>query len=67
MNAINLIVLSVKRMGVVCLLVTVVVLLSCSSAPEPQPELSKENIRQDSDRFFKKMEKEEKVQSPSSK
>jgi hypothetical protein len=42
-------------------------LVSCSSAPEPQPEPSKKEIRQDADRFFNKMEKEEGAQSPSQK
>ena len=32
---------------------------SCSSTPEPQPEPSKQEIRQDSDRFFNKMGQEE--------
>jgi outer membrane murein-binding lipoprotein Lpp len=37
----------------------------CSSAPEPQPEPSKQEIRQDSDRFFQKMGQEEGKKSPS--
>jgi hypothetical protein len=40
-------------------------LMSCSSTPEPQPEPTKQEIRQDSDRFFHKMEKEEGKTSPS--
>jgi len=32
---------------------------ACSSTPEPQPEPSKQEIRQDSDRFFNKMGQEE--------
>ncbi len=40
-------------------------LMSCSSAPEPQPEPTKQEMRQDSDRFFHKMEKEEGNTSPS--
>ena len=67
MNAMNVIVLSVQRMGVAFLLVAGVTLVSCSSAPEPQPEPSKEEIRQDADRFFNKMGQEEGAQSPSQK
>lgn len=37
----------------------------CSSTPEPQPEPSKQEIRQDSDRFFQKMGQEEDKKSPS--
>ncbi len=32
----------------------------CSSTPEPQPDPSKKDIQQDSDRFFNKMSQEEK-------
>ena len=67
MNTMNVIVQSVQRMGVVCLFVAAVILIGCSSAPEPQPEPSKKEIRQDADRFFNKMEKEEGAQSPSQK
>jgi len=67
MNTIKRIDFGFRRMGMVCLLLTEIFLASCSSAPEPQPELSKEEIRQDSDRFFQKMEREEGAQSPSSK
>jgi hypothetical protein len=42
-----------------------VMLVGCSSTPEPQPEPSKQEIRQDSDRFFQKMGQEEGKQSPS--
>ncbi len=35
----------------------------CSSAPDPPPEPSKQEIRQDSDRFFNKMSKEESQRS----
>ena len=59
MHTMNVIALSIQRMGVAFLLVMGVTLVSCSSAPEPQPELSKEEIRQDADRFFEKLEKEE--------
>jgi len=38
---------------------------SCSSTPEPQPEPSKQEIRQDSDRFFNKMGQEEGKKSTS--
>ena len=37
----------------------------CSSTPEPQPEPSKQEIRQDSDRFFQKMGQEEGKKNPS--
>ena len=37
----------------------------CSSTPEPQPEPAKQEIRQDSDRFFQKMGQEEGKKSPS--
>jgi hypothetical protein len=44
-----------------------VILVGCSSAPEPQPEPSKEKVQQDADRFFNKLEQEEGAQSPSQK
>jgi hypothetical protein len=59
MNTMNVLVLSVQRMGVAFLFMAGVSLVSCSSTPEPQPEPSKEEIRKDADRFFKKIEKEE--------
>jgi hypothetical protein len=37
----------------------VAIMVGCSSAPEPQPEPSKKEIRQDADRFFQKMGQEE--------
>ena len=37
----------------------------CSSTPEPQPEPSKQEMRQDSDRFFQKMGQEENKKTPS--
>ena len=40
-------------------------MVGCSSAPEPQPDPSKKDIQQDSDRFFKKMGQEEGQQTPS--
>lgn len=40
-------------------------MVGCSSTPEPQPEPSKQDIQQDSDRFFKKMGQEEGQQPPS--
>ena len=67
MNTMNVIVLSVQRMGVACLFVAGVILVGCSSAPEPQPEPSKEKVQQDADRFFNKLEQEERAQSPSQK
>ncbi|HBP86653.1 MAG TPA: hypothetical protein DD706_03030 [Nitrospiraceae bacterium] len=42
-----------------------VMMVGCSSTPEPQAEPSKQEIRQDSDRFFQKMGQEESQQSPS--
>ena len=47
----------------VCLAGTI--LIGCSSAPEPQPQQSKQEIRQDAEGFFHKMEQEEDKQSPS--
>jgi outer membrane biogenesis lipoprotein LolB len=60
MNQMKLIGFAMRRMGLVCLLLTGMLLMGCSSAPEPQPEPSKKEIQQDSDRFFEKMDKEEK-------
>jgi hypothetical protein len=40
-------------------------MVGCSSAPAPQPDPSKKEIQQDSDRFFKKMGQEEGQQTPS--
>ncbi|MGI9458012.1 MAG: hypothetical protein ACR2NU_15715 [Aeoliella sp.] len=54
-----MIALSIQRMGVAFLLVVGVILVSCSSAPEPQPEPAKKEVQQDADRFFEKMKKEE--------
>ena len=45
------------------LLVAGMFFLSCSSAPKPQPEPTKQEIKKDADRFFEKMKKEEN-QSP---
>ena len=65
MNMMRLIGFGVRRMGMACLLLAGMFLMSCSSAPEPQPEPSKKEIRQDADRFFEKIEKEEtKAQDP---
>ena len=47
------------RLWMACLLLMVMFFVSCSSAPKPQPEPSKKEVQQDSDRFFKKMKKEE--------
>lgn len=38
----------------------------CSSPPEPQPEPSKNEIRQDAEGFFKKMKQEEESGKPAS-
>ena len=59
MNTLKWIDFGVRRMGMACLLMAGMFLMSCSSAPEPQPDPSKEEVRQDADRFFKKIEKEE--------
>lgn len=67
MNTMNLIVLAAQRIGVAFLLVAGVTLVSCSSTPEPQPEPSKEEVRQDADRFFNKMGQEEGAQPSSQK
>ncbi len=67
MNTMKMIGFGIRRMGMACLLLAGMFLMSCSSAPEPQPEPSKKEIRQDADRFFNKMEKEEGAQSPSQK
>jgi hypothetical protein len=66
MSSINRIVLTAKHLGVAGLIVAGVLLASCSSAPEPQPEPSKKEVQQDADRFFEKMKKEE-PQNPSPK
>ena len=56
-----------KRMEMACLLLTGMLLMGCSSTPEPQPEPSKKEVQQDADRFFNKMGKEERGQSSSPK
>lgn len=38
--------------------------MGCSSTPESQPEPSKQEIRQDSDRYFQKMGQEEGKKTP---
>ena len=43
----------------VALIMGATVIGGCSSAPEPQAEPSKKEIRQDADGFFKKMDQEE--------
>ena len=67
MNLINRIIFAAKHMGAAGLIVAGVLLVSCSSAPEPQSEPSKEEIRKDADQFFQKMEQQEGAQSPSPK
>lgn len=59
MNTMKLNIFNWRRMGMACLLLAGIFLVSCSSAPEPQPEPSKKEIKQDADRFFEKMKKEE--------
>ena len=56
-----------KRMEMACLLLAGMLLMGCSSTPEPQPEPSKKEVQQDADRFFNKMGKEEREQSSSPK
>jgi len=63
----KLIRLGIKRMGVAFLLLAGMFVLSCSSAPEPQPEPSKKEVQQDADRFFNKMGQEETASPHSSK
>ena len=55
-----------RRMGMLFLILVGMFLVGCFSAPEPQPEPSKKEVQQDSDRFFEKMKKEEN-QSPNPK
>ena len=59
MNLINRIIFVAKHMGVAGFIVAGVFLVSCSPSPEIQQEPTKKEIRQDADRFFQKMEKEE--------
>ena len=63
MNTMTMIVFRFRQIALFCLLLAGMVLMGCSSAPEPQPEPSKKEVQQDSDRFFEKMEKEEKASS----
>jgi hypothetical protein len=49
----------IRRLGVALLLLPGMVLIGCSSVPEPQPEPSKQEVQHDADRFFEKMGKEE--------
>ena len=60
MKSIRRIVFSVKPNWWICLLLAGMFFVGCSSVPEPQPEPSKKEIQQDSDRFFEKMKSEEK-------
>jgi hypothetical protein len=48
-----------RRLGMAVVLLVGLILMGCTSAPEPQPEPSKIEVQQDSDRFFEKMKKEE--------
>lgn len=52
-----------RRLGMAVIVLVGTFLMGCSSPPEPQPEPSKKEVQQDSDRFFEKMKKEE-TQSP---
>jgi hypothetical protein len=67
MKPMKLIAFAIQRMGMCCLLLAGMLVLSCSTAPEPQPEPSKKEVQQDADRFFNKMGQEESAQSPSRK
>ena len=49
----------VRLFGIALLFLLGMLMIGCSSAPEPQPEPSKKEVQQDSDRFFEKMKKEE--------
>lgn len=59
MNTIRWMSSGMSGLGMTCLLLAGVFFVSCSSTPEPQPEPSKKEVQQDSDRFFEKMKKEE--------
>ncbi len=63
MNLMTRIDYGMRRLGMAVVLLLGMILMGCSSAPEPQPEPSKKEVQQDSDRFFEKMKKEE-TQSP---
>ncbi len=52
-----------KRIAMACLILAGMMLVNCSSAPDPQPEPSKNEVQQDADRFFDKIQEEE-HQSP---
>ena len=67
MNPMKLPGFAIRRMGMTCLLLAGIFLVSCSSAPEPQPEPSKKEVQQDADRFFNKMGQEETAPPPSPK
>ena len=53
-----------KTIGIILVMPCSLWFLGCSSPPEPTPEPSKEEIRSDADRFFKKLEKEEETKEP---
>ena len=57
------VVLEVKGIAMACLILAGMLVVNCSSAPDPQPEPSKNEVQQDADRFFDKMKQEEN-QSP---
>ncbi len=59
MRPMNVIENSFKKLAAIWGIGMLVVLGGCSSSPEPPPEPSKKEIRQDSDRFFNKMGREE--------
>jgi len=61
----NLLVRFLESWAIVGMCLAGAILIGCSSAPEPQSQPSKQEIRQDSDGFFKKMGQEENKQSSS--
>ncbi len=58
MNMIALKFFLFRRTGMACCFASALVLVGCSSSPDPEPQPTKEEIRQDADRFFQKMEQE---------
>ena len=67
MNSMTLLGFGFRGLGMACLLLAGIFFVSCSTAPEPQPEPSKKEVQQDADRFFNKMGQEETTPPPSQK
>ena len=59
MNLMTRIDYGMRGLGIAVVLLVGMMLMGCSSTAEPQPEPSKKEVQQDSDRFFEKMKKEE--------